>query len=113
MNKPFFSRRQFLQTTAGAAGAALAPRSILLHSEPLSEVSQSAAPSDRLRFGIVGVGMEGSNLLATAIQLPGVKCVAAADLYDCRHEFATEIVGKPIRTTRRYQELLHAKDIYD
>jgi len=111
MNKPFFSRRQFLQTTAGAAGAALAPRSILLNAEPLSEASQSAAPSDRLRFGIVGVGMEGSNLLATAVQLPGVECVAAADLYDGRHELATEIVGKPIRTTRRYQELLDAKDI--
>src|SRR5580658_6458114 len=111
MNKPFFSRRQFLQTTAGAAGAALAPRSILLNAEPLSEASQSAAPSDRLRFGIVGVGMEGSNLLATAIQLPGVECVAAADLYDGRHELAREIVGKTIPTTRRYKELLDNKEI--
>jgi predicted dehydrogenase len=55
--------------------------------------------------------MEGSNLLTTAIQLRGVECVAAADLYDGRHELAKEIVGKPIRTTRRYQELLDAKDI--
>jgi predicted dehydrogenase len=55
--------------------------------------------------------MEGSYLLPIAIQLPGVECVAAADLYDGRHELAKEIVGKPIRTTRRYQELLEAKDI--
>lgn len=67
--------------------------------------------SDRVRFGIVGVGMEGNQLLSTAIQLPGVECVAAADLYDRRHDLAREIAGKAIRTTRRYQELLDAKDI--
>jgi predicted dehydrogenase len=55
--------------------------------------------------------MEGSGLLQTAVQLPGVECVAAADLYDRRHDLAKEIVGKPIRTTRRYKELLDAKDI--
>jgi len=111
MDKPMFSRRTFLQTTAGAAGASLLPRTLFLNAEPGTESYQSAAPSDRLRFGIVGVGMEGSGVLATAIQLPGVECVAAADLYDGRHELAKEIVGKPIRTTRRYQELLDAKDI--
>jgi hypothetical protein len=49
-----------------------------------------------VRFGIVGVGMEGTGLLTTAIQLPGVECAAACDLYDGRHELAREIVGKPI-----------------
>ena len=111
MDKPFLSRRKFLQTTAGAAGASLVPGSVFLNAEPLPATSQSTAPSDMRRFGIVGVGMEGSGLLSTAIQLPGVECVAAADLYDGRQELAKEIVGKPIRTTRRYQELLDAKDI--
>ena len=60
---------------------------------------------------MVGVGMEGSGVLSTAIQLPGVECVAAADLYDRRHDLAKEITGKNIRTTRRYQELLDSKDI--
>ena len=55
--------------------------------------------------------MEGSGLLTTAVGLPGVECVAAADLYDGRHELANEIVGKPIKTTRRYQELLDDKGI--
>jgi predicted dehydrogenase len=73
--------------------------------------AEPAAATDRIRFGIVGVGMEGSGLLSTAIQLRGVECVAAADLYDGRHQLAREIVGKPIRTTRRYQELLDSKDI--
>jgi predicted dehydrogenase len=112
MNKPLFSRREFLQTTATAAGASfLAGQSKLLEAEPIPAASQAVAPSDQVRFGIIGIGMEGSNLLTTAIQLRGVECVAAADLYDGRHELSKEIVGKPIRTTRRYQELLDAKDI--
>jgi predicted dehydrogenase len=111
MDKSLLSRRGFLKTTAGAAGASLIPGSVFLNAELLPSASQSTSPSDRIRFGIVGVGMEGSNLLANAIQLRGVECIAAADLYDGRHELSREIVGKPIRTTRRYQELLDAKDI--
>ena len=111
MNIPLVSRRAFLQTTAGAAGASLIGGSMPLDAEPIPSAEQAASASDRVRFGIVGVGMEGSGLLQTAIQLRGVECVAAADLYDGRHELAKEIVGKPIRTTRRYKELLDAKDI--
>jgi predicted dehydrogenase len=111
MNKTVFSRRAFLRTTAGAAGASLVAVSSLREPELTLAEPQPTGPSDRVRFGIVGIGMEGSGLLSTAIQLPGVECVAAADLYDRRHDLAKEIVGKPIRTTRRYQELLDAKDI--
>src|SRR6184192_4128710 len=55
--------------------------------------------------------MQGSGLLTNAIQLPGVECVAAADLWDGRHELAQEIVGSKIPTTRRYKELLDNKEI--
>src|SRR5579864_1778912 len=105
------SRRAFLHTTAGAAGASLLASSSILEAEPIPSASQAAPASDRVRFGIVGVGMEGSGLLTTAVQLRGVECVAAADLYDGRHELAKEIVGNQIRTTRRYKELLDSKDI--
>src|SRR5690348_930010 len=111
MKKVYFSRRRFLQTTAGVASASLAASMIPLHPEPLLASSTSVAPSDRVRFGIVGVGMEGNGLLSTAIQLPGVECAAACDLYDGRHELAREIVRKPIPTTRRYKELLDNKEI--
>jgi len=111
MQKNLFSRREFLQTTAGAAGATFAANSLMLNPEPLLASDTPVAPSDRVRFGIVGVGMEGSNLVTTAIQLPGVECVAASDLYDGRHELARELVGKPIPTTRHYKELLDNKEI--
>jgi len=84
MNKIRFSRREFLQATARAAGATVAARTIFLDSEPLHASAQPIPPSDRVRFGIVGVGMEGTNLLSTAIQLPGAECAAACDLYDGR-----------------------------
>ena len=111
MNDFRLSRRDFLHATAGAAGASVIAGTALFDSEPSYAVEQSSSPSDQIRFGIVGVGMEGSGLLSTAIQLPGVKCVAAADLYDGRQELAKEIAGQQIRTTRRYQELLDANDI--
>src|SRR5437660_2841863 len=111
MKKIHFSRREFLHTTAGMATASVAARLIPLHAEPLFASADSVAPSDRVRFGIVGVGMEGTGLLSTAIQLPGVECAAACDLYDGRHELAKEIAGKSIKTTRRYKELLDDKEI--
>jgi predicted dehydrogenase len=105
---PRTSRRGFLGTSAGSV---LLARRILLGPDPLEAAPLAAAPSDRVRFGIVGVGMQGSGLLKTAITLPGVECVAACDLYDGRHALAREIAGGSLRTTRRYQELLDDKSI--
>ena len=111
MSKKGFSRREFLQSTAGATGALAAAPSIFLKPEYIPSALERVAPSDTLRFGIIGIGMQGSGLLTAAVQLPGVQCVAACDLYDGRHLLAQEIVGKKIPTTRRYQDLLDNKEI--
>ena len=105
------SRRQFLQASAAVVGGSLAVYRIPLMAEPLGGSTQQVAASDRVRFGMVGVGMQGSGLLSTAIALPGVQCAAACDLYDGRHVRAREIAGANLKTTRRYQELLADKDI--
>jgi predicted dehydrogenase len=106
-----FSRRQFIGLSAAAAGASLGMKTIFLDPDPLWAMPQTVAPSDRVRFGIIGIGMQGSGLLATAIELPGVECVAACDLYDGRHTLAREIVRSNLPATRRYKELLDNKDI--
>jgi len=93
------------------AGATLAARTILLDPGPAYAAGGPVPPSDTVRFGIIGIGMQGSGLLHNAISLPGAECVAACDLYDGRHDLAREIVGKPIPTTRRYQDLLDNKEI--
>ena len=47
------TRRQFLQKTAGTAGALAVSRNILIEAEHLPSAFESAVPaSDRLRFGI-------------------------------------------------------------
>ncbi len=107
-----FSRRRFLEIGAAAAGASLATKNMLLSPTPLLASPRPVASSDRLRFGIIGIGMQGSGLLADAIELPGIECVAACDLYDGRHTLAREITNKPaLPVTRRYHELLANKDI--
>ena len=106
------SRREFLGVSAAAAGAALAAKTILLEPEPLAAATGSVATSDRVRFGIIGIGMQGNGLLASSIELPGIECARACDLYDGRHTLAREITAKPdLPVTRRYEELLNDKSI--
>ncbi len=95
-----WSRREFIELSAAAAGVSLAPIKF-----------RAVAPSDTVRFGMVGIGMQGSGLLGTSIQLPGVTCAAAADLYDGRHTLAKELVGPTLATTREYRRLLDDKTI--
>jgi predicted dehydrogenase len=110
LSRNILSRRKFLGMSAAAASASLATKTILLDPEPL--LASTMAASDRLRFGMIGIGMQGNWLLSSAIELPGVECVKACDLYDGRHTLAREITGKPnLPATRRYQELLADKDI--
>ena len=109
-NEP--SRRQFLQAGAAAGGGWLAAKTVLLEAQTASPAPKPVPAGDRLRYGIIGVGMQGAALMASAMTLPGVECVAAADVYDGRHTLAKEITGNPgLPTTRRYQELLDRKDI--
>ncbi len=106
------SRRKFLQAGALATGGILTARSIQLDAYPAAQKPKKVAPGDLLRFGIIGVGMQGSGLLSGALSLPGTECVGAAELYDGRHTLAKEITGNPgLFTTRRYQDLLDRKDI--
>ena len=112
MTPDTFSRREFLGIGAAAATGAIAAKTLLLDPEPLIAAQpRRVAPSDRVRFGIIGVGMQGSGLLGDSIRLPDVECAAACDLYDGRHTLAREIVRPDLPVTRRYQELLANKDI--
>jgi predicted dehydrogenase len=106
-----FPRRQFLHTGTVALAGLVTSKSVLLEAQS-PDSAAPVSPASRVRFGMIGVGMQGSGLLSNAIGLPGVECVAAADLYDGRHTLAKEITNNAsLPTTRRYQELLDRKDI--
>jgi predicted dehydrogenase len=111
MSKDDYSRREFIGASAAVAGASLASKAMRLTPAQLLAAQRPVAPSDRVRFGMIGVGMQGSSLLGASIQLPGVECAAAADLYDGRHVLAREIVRPDLPVTRRYRELLDDKNI--
>src|ERR1700752_5489322 len=102
--KRILSRRAFLQrSAAAAAGGLLISKTVQLEAHPLR---RAVAPSDRVRFGMIGIGMQGSGLLGQAITIPGIECVAAADLYDGRHTLARELPANPsFPTTLQYQEV--------
>ena len=109
--KKEFTRRNFLQTAAGAAGLMLASKAIALPETAYAQEWAAGPNGEIVQFGIIGIGMQGSGLLKNAVELPGLKCVAACDLWDGRHTLAREIAGPEIATTRRYQDLLDNKDI--
>ena len=109
MTKDSFSRREFLGVGAAVAGASLVGSPIV--PAPLTLRRSGGAPPARVRFGIIGVGMQGSSLLRDSISLEGVECAAACDLYDGRHALAREIVRQDLPVTRRYKQLLDDKNI--
>src|SRR5436190_4416873 len=93
------SRREFLETSAlGGAMANMAQ-------------AQKVSANDKIRIGCIGIGNMGFGDVKTAVTVPGVEFVAAADIYEGRLTNAKERFGKQIFTTRDYRELLARPDI--
>ena len=111
MTKDGVSRREFLGAGAAVAGASLMGERILSRTAKVTQSPSQGSANNRVRFGIIGVGMQGNSLLQESIKLPEVECAAACDLYDGRHVLAREIVRPDLPVTRRYQELLANKEI--
>lgn len=108
------SRREFVRRST-RAGLALAISPYLPDRARAGAATRTVASSDRVGFGMIGIGMRGAGVLETAVRLPGAECLAACDLNDDRHMLANRIIskrtGKTVATTRRYRELLDNKQI--
>jgi predicted dehydrogenase len=111
MRNTVWSRRDFIRAGTGAAAAGAAIKFSVLQPTPLWGSSGSVAPSDRVRFAAIGVGVRGCILLRASLQVPGVECVAVSDLYDSRHTAAEQALKKSVPTTRDYRTILDRKDI--
>lgn len=116
MRNHSFSRRDFIRLGAGATALAAAGKITILDPRPLLASPWPVPPSDTVRFGIIGTGVRGCELLQGTLRVPGVECVAACDLYDSRHQAAREALSrdgtpKDIATTREYRDILDRKDI--
>lgn len=111
------SRRNFVKKiAAGATALGLSGPGILMaQSEEQQQIRLARAPrpsvNDNIQIAVIGAGGMGTADAETALQVPGVKLVAACDLYDGRLEEARNRWGKDIFTTRDYREILDRPDI--
>jgi predicted dehydrogenase len=111
------TRRNFIQRiTTSVAGAALIPEVLKAAAndsakiEYLKRFSQFTA-NDNIQIAVIGAGGMGRADSNTAITIPGVKLIAACDLYDGNLEAAKKYYGTDIFTTKDYREILQRKDI--
>ena len=116
-------RRSFVKSVAAGtvlaagapsllAGAESGPRSGPAVRRTLTREPETrrAPPSDDIGLAVIGAGGMGMADVATALRIPGVKLVAACDVFDGRLEAARERHGD-IFTTRDYREVLARDDV--
>ncbi|MEO8663377.1 MAG: Gfo/Idh/MocA family oxidoreductase, partial [Bryobacteraceae bacterium] len=67
--------------------------------------------NDKIQIALIGAGGMGSGDAGYALNVPGVKLVAVADIYSGRLTRAKERWGNDLFTTRDYREIIARKDI--
>lgn len=107
------SRREFFKQATASAMAAGVGSTLLASSkaEVLHARPKKVAPQDDVRIATIGMGIIGFIDTDTALQVPGVQFVAAADCYDGRLQRAKEYYGEKVATTRDYREILARPDV--
>jgi predicted dehydrogenase len=109
------TRRSFL--TSVAAGSALAPVAATALADgvqqlkPTVEPPKPGGPNDRIRIATIGMGIIGFIDTRTALKVPGVELVAAADVYEGRRTHAKEEFGSRVETYADYRDILARKDV--
>ena len=114
------SRRNFIKKVAvGSAVIAATPTILTAKESKISkltspnqiEFNEKVSANDNIQIALIGAGGMGTADAKTSLKIPGVKLVAACDLYDGRLDAAKENWGKDIFTTKDYREILERKDI--
>lgn len=108
------SRRKFLRNLGGTTAALIGAgplASLGMEQAQLLQSNVRISANDKIRIGCIGMGIMGFGDVDTALKVPGVEFVAAADLYDGHLAKVKEVYGNQVFTTRDYRELLNRKDI--
>jgi predicted dehydrogenase len=119
-------RRLFVRglSAAVAAASTLVTDSALTQTSPTSpapQTSQTDAEAARqiaratdttpFRLGIIGAGSRGQELIRSFLRVPGVKVVAAADVYPARFAELNDTCGYPVASHADFRALLDRKDL--
>lgn len=110
------SRRSFVKKiAAGAALLTTSGPSILMGQNEVRQYfldrEKAISANDHIQIAVIGAGGMGTEDVNTALQIPGVKLIAACDLYNGRLDIAKAKWGKDIFTTRDYREILARPDV--
>ncbi|MEJ2206076.1 MAG: Gfo/Idh/MocA family oxidoreductase [Gemmatimonadota bacterium] len=109
------SRRRFLSQLAAGAVAAGATPLILSADQRRRALRLTRAKrysvNDEVQLALIGAGAMGTADTQTALRVPGVRLVAACDVYDGRLEAARTEHGSDLVTTRDYREVLARDDV--
>ncbi|MDA0194516.1 MAG: Gfo/Idh/MocA family oxidoreductase [Bacteroidetes bacterium] len=108
-------RRSFIKKLSGTALLSATVPTLLMGEErqqiTLKSNQKQIGPNDNIQMAVIGMGIQGFNDIAAAVKNPGVKMVAACDLYDGRLKRAKELYGNDLFTTRNYKEILERSDV--
>ena len=109
MKASSITRRGFVRLGTGALAAGAAAHASLL--EPMRLAAQTAGAGQKIRFGSIGTGIRGCDLLRSLRKLPTGVLMATADIYDMHQQAGLEAYGTQVPTGRDYRALLDRKDI--
>lgn len=111
------SRRSFLKKALGTAIITSASPAMFGASRhqilevPERLIRKKYAANDQVNVAVIGMGIMGFSNAEWSVKVPGVKLVAACDLYTGHLDRAKEIYGNDLFTTKNYKEILDRKDI--
>jgi predicted dehydrogenase len=109
-------RRLFVRgLSAAVAASTLAADSALAQAPKADpEAARQIAPAvdkSPFRLGVVGPGSRGQELVRSFLRVPGVKVVAAADIYPPRFAQLNQTCGYPVASHADFRALLDRKDL--
>src|SRR5208337_1719882 len=99
------TRREFLKTAATVAAASSLTG---LGAPPILNGQNAGNP---VRYGFIGTGTEGCNLLKFLSTIPEGHCVATCDIYPPNLKKGVETIGSNPETYVEYRKMLERKDM--
>ena len=113
------SRRNFLRFSALGASAMMVPSAVEAM-VPAAKAGKKGSANDNINIGFIGLGQQAIYLMNGFITIPGVRIVAACDVYDIKRNrfeqrvnkyYAEKKIKNKLTMYIRYEELLARKDI--
>lgn len=114
-------RREFVRGISAAVAATTLASDTALGQVFAQTTSKTEAEAERqiartkdsspFRIGIIGPGSRGKELVRNFLRVPGVKIVAAADVYQPRFEELNAVCGYRVDAYSDFRKLLERKDL--